>query len=83
MHDRKARSVENLGEGVQVDLQGVDQAHAVAVRDLDHRDVREIGAFAVELRVDGVAGRVAEASHELREVAIALDEVEGLSHPTP
>ena len=51
---RLARAVEHVGQGGQVEGQGVDQGHPVGPGDLDEGQVRHVRPLGVELGVEGV-----------------------------
>ena len=67
VQDGDAGPVEDLGERVRSTGERVDQREAVAPRQLHERELREVGALAVELRVEGVRRGVAEVVDDLGE----------------
>ena len=50
-------TLEQLSEGLEVDLEWVDQDDLVFPGELNQCDLREVGALAMEFCVDGVAIR--------------------------
>ena len=71
------RRVEQRREGRDVDLQRVDEHETLTARllpgDLHQRQLREIGAFTVELGVERVARELPQRRDDLLEVSLIVD----------
>jgi hypothetical protein len=79
VHDGPARALEDLGEGMEVEGERVEEREAPGPGDLHQRELREVRALAVELGVHAVPVGSDELLDHLAQVAGVGDEL-GLSH---
>ena len=74
MDDGQRGAVEQLGHGGDVDLEGIDEDDLVVPRQLDQRQLGEVGPLAVELGVERPDLDLAEPVEELGQRSVVGDD---------